>query len=180
MSAHRWAIAPLIVAMIGLGCSQRDQDLYAIEVDRACLNCDLRGVNLPGENLSSRYRISITSSPLATGPDGLSEVAPVDLSGSNLQEANLRRANLFQVMLTETNLAYADLSETDLKEAQLDHANLSHANLRDANLQGANLRNANLTHADLRGTNLQEANLTGADLTEILVDEETLIDITLN
>jgi uncharacterized protein YjbI with pentapeptide repeats len=132
------AIAALILGLATLGCNQRTQDYYRIEVERACQNCDLRGINLENQSLGSKYRISVSNRPLSTGPEGLNEAQAVDLTGSDLRAANLKNANLTAVMLNETQLGDADLSNANLTDAQLVDANLQEANLEGANLEGAN------------------------------------------
>jgi len=162
------AIAALMLGSLTVGCNQRTQDMYSIEVERSCQNCDLRGVNLANQSLGSKYRVSVSNQPLSTNPEGLGYAEPVNLTGSDLREANLRNANLTAVVLNDTRLNAADWSGANLTDAQFIGADLQGANLQGANLEGANFRNANLTGADLRGSDLSVANLAGADLTNAL------------
>jgi len=173
------ALVIVLVSFAGWSCSPRAQDLYQIELKRQCVECDLREINLAGENLSGRYKVSVRTPPLSTTPDGLDLADPVDLTRANLEAANLRRSILQGVILTDSNLSQADLSRADLRESQLSGANLresslERANLQGANLQGADLENANLQRADLRGADLRHANLSGTNLTDVRTDEETL------
>lgn len=162
-----------LLSLLVVGCSQQMQDVYKIEIDRACRGCDLQGINLSGESLGSKYRLPLRNGPLAVGPEGLNYVGPVDLTGANLQNANFSWANLRQVIFNQANLTAANLAQTNLEEAQFVEANLSQADLQGADLRGANLQGANLRGANLSGANLQDANLTGADLADITVDVET-------
>jgi len=170
MRQSRAAIAALALSFAVLGCNQRTQDLYQIEVERSCQDCDLRGANLQNQNLSSKYRVSVTNQPLSTTPQGLGEAAAVDLTGADLREANFKNSNLTAVILNETRLSNADLSRTNLTDAQLVGADLQGVNLRGANLKGTNFQNANLTGADLRDTDLSLANTDGADLTDVVLN----------
>ncbi|MGF1461180.1 MAG: pentapeptide repeat-containing protein [Leptolyngbyaceae cyanobacterium] len=167
------AIAVLLMGLATAGCNQRTQDLYKVEVERSCQDCDLRGVDLKNQSLGGKYRASVSSQPLSTGPKGLGYAQPVDLTGADLREANFNSANLTEVVLNDTQLNQADLSKANLTDAQLVDADLQGANLRGANLKGANLQNANLTGADLREVDLSEVDLDGADLTDVLMDNET-------
>jgi uncharacterized protein YjbI with pentapeptide repeats len=160
------AFTGLILGVTILGCNQRTQDLYKLEVERACQGCDLRGINLAYQSLSSKYRISVSNQPLSTNPQGLGYAQPVDLTGSDLREANLSHANLSAVVLNDTRLRDADLSHANLTEAQLVGADLRDANLQGADLTDANFQDADLTGADLRDCDLSTANLAGADLTD--------------
>lgn len=164
-------IVPIAFGVGLLGCNQQTQSLYKVEIERQCHNCDLRGVNLAGETLSGKYRVSVSNRPLSTGPEGLNYAQPVDLTGSDLRDSNLRDANLSEVILNRTQLANADLSNADLQDAQLVGADLRQANLRGANLSGTNFQDANLKGADLRDCNLQAANLQGANLADALFDQ---------
>ncbi|WP_204140854.1 pentapeptide repeat-containing protein [Halomicronema sp. CCY15110] len=164
------AIAALGLSVIALGCNQRTQDIYRIEVERSCQQCDLRGINLQNQSLGKKYRISISNQPLSTNPEGLGYAAPVDLTGADLREANFESANLTGVLLNDTQLGDADLSDANLTDTQFVGADLQDANLRSANLEGANFQNANLRGADLRDCDLSVANLRGADLTDALLD----------
>ncbi len=145
-------------------CSKTSQNLYRLELERECIECNLEGVNLSRENLGLKYRIPSSSSPLSVTPFGLDKATPVNLTKANLANANFFQADLSGIILQEANLINANLSESDLEEAQLNLANLQGANLENANLQEANLENANLQGADLRGVNLQGANLENANL----------------
>lgn len=161
----------LILSVAMLGCNQRTQDLYKVEVERACQDCDLRGINLAHQSLGSKYRISVSNQPLSTNPRGLGYAEPVDLTGSDLREANLSYANLSAVVLNEARLGDADLSHANLTAAQLVGADLRGANLQGADLTDANFQDADLTGADLRECDLSTANLAGADLTDTRRDE---------
>lgn len=167
------AIAPFGLLSAGLvilivSCTQQTQDLYKIEIERACHECDLRGINLSGETLGGKYRVPLSNSPLSTDPEGLNYAEPVDLTGSNLEGANLSRADLSEVVFNQTNLSSANLSEANLTDAQL-----IGADLQQADLQGAILENADLSRADLRGADLQDAKLSGANFTDARLDEAT-------
>lgn len=164
------SIAVLLASLSILSCNQQTQDLYKVEVERKCHNCNLQGVDLSNQSLGSKYRISVSSQPLSTQPKGLGYAQPVDLTGSDLRDANLRSTNLEGVILTRTQLENADLREANLKNAQLVGANLAHADLRGANLQGANFQGTNLTNTDLRDTDLTSATFERANLADAMVD----------
>ncbi len=166
-----FALAALGLSLVALGCNQRTQDMYRIEVERSCQQCDLRGINLQNQSLGSKYRISVSNQPLSTNPEGLGYAAPVDLTGADLREANLKSANLAEVMLNDAQLNNAELSNANLTDAQLVGADLQNANLRSANLEGANFKNADLQGADLRDCDLSLANMQNADLTGALLDQ---------
>ncbi|MEA5508439.1 pentapeptide repeat-containing protein [Crocosphaera sp. UHCC 0190] len=150
-------------------CSQIDQNLYRLELERECVKCNLAGVNLARENLGVKYRIPRSNQPLSVTPFGLEEAKPVNLTQANLQEANFFQADLSGVIFYEANLQQANLEEADLEKAQLKGANLQGANLQQTNLKGANLENANLKGANLQGVTLEETNLRG-----IITDNQTL------
>jgi len=168
-----WAIAALVLGVTALGCSQRTQAFYKIEVERACQSCDLRGVNLSRQSLGGKYRVSVSSQPLSTNPEGLGYAKPVDLTGSDMRGANLSFANLTEVTFNKTLLNEADLRSTNLTDAQFIGADLSGANLQDAQLDGTNFQDADLSGADLRGCDLSKVNLAGADLTDALLEKST-------
>ncbi|MEM8779004.1 MAG: pentapeptide repeat-containing protein [Cyanobacteria bacterium P01_G01_bin.49] len=161
----------IILTSLCLGCSQQTKNLYRLELERACVDCNLKGVNLSKQNLGTKYRLPRGSSPLSVTPFGIEEAEPVDLTRANLTDANLFQADLTSVIFNEANLQQANLSETDLQEAQLKDSNLQAANLQQANLNKANLFGANLQGADLRGAKLEETNLTG-----IITNEKTIWD----
>jgi len=163
MSLRRAGVGVLGTVAIAIGaCSQLDRNVYTLEVDRACVGCDLEGVNLAGQPLGARYRIPIGSAgPLATGPNYLQEVAPVDLTEANLEDANLSRTSMVEVTLIRAKLTDANLRDADLTGANLQFADLRGADLRDATLIEANLENADLRGANLRGADLTDTNLTG-------------------
>jgi uncharacterized protein YjbI with pentapeptide repeats len=163
-----WAIAVFTWSVIALGCNQRTQSLYKIEVERACRECDLRGVDLSRQSLGGKYRVSVSNQPLSTNPKGLGYAQPVDLTGSDLRQADLSDASLVAVIFNDTQLANANFSHANLQEAQFINADLSGANLQGAQLDGTNFQNADLSGADLRECDLSAANLTGANLTDAL------------
>lgn len=166
-------LVALALSAIALGCNQRTQSLYKVEVERACQECDLRGVNLSRQSLGGKYRVSVSNQPLSTNPKGLGYAEPVNLTGSDMREANLSFANLSEVIFNDVRLNNADLHEANLRHAQFVGADLSDANLQGANLEGTNFRGANLSGADLRDTDLSTADLTGAELTGALRNEVT-------
>ena len=158
----------LISLFLG-SCSQTTNNLYRLELERECVECNLEGVNLSKEDLGVKYRIPRSSKPLSVPPFGLEEAKPVNLTKANLTKANFSQADLSGVIFNEANLKQANLSETNLQEAQLKEANLQGANLQKANLEGADLEGANLKGTDLRGVNFKETNLT-----DIITDETTI------
>ncbi|MGB7439705.1 MAG: pentapeptide repeat-containing protein [Coleofasciculaceae cyanobacterium] len=157
-----------LLALASSSCSEETQKMYKLEMERKCIGCDLRNVDLSGENLSGKYRIPASSSPLSIGPDNLRKAAPVNLTEADLSGANLSSTNLTAVILNHASLRDANLTEANLKEAQLEKANLTGASLKNADLQEANLKGANL-----KGADLSNANLSGADLTGATVDNST-------
>lgn len=162
------AIAALLLSWVVTGCNQRTQALYKIEVERACRNCNLVGIDLANQSLSGKYRVSVTNTPLSTNPKGLGYATPVDLTGANLQDATFASAILVEVIFNKARLANADFSNANLRDAQFIGADLTNVNLQGANLEGADFQNAVLQGADLRDCDLSTANLTGADLTDAL------------
>lgn len=167
------AIAALALGVTAVGCNQRTQALYKIEVERACQNCDLQGINLSRQSLGGKYRVSVSSQPLSTNPDGLGYAKPVDLTGADMRGADLSFANLTEVIFNGTLLNEADLHSANLTDAQFVGADLSGANLQDAQLDGTNFQNADLSGADLRGCDLSKVNLAGANLTDALLEKST-------
>ena len=151
------------------GCSQTTNNLYRLELERECVECNLEGVNLSKEDLGVKYRIPRSSKPLSVPPFGLEEAKPVNLTRANLTKANFFQADLSGVIFNKADLKQANLSETNLEEAKLQGANLQNANLQKANLQGADLEGANLKGTDLRGVNFKETNLT-----DIITDDTTI------
>ncbi len=77
----------------------------------SCVECNLRGVDLSGKNLSEF------------------DLERADLSESNLEGADLSEANLKGVDFRSANLRQADLSEADLYRADFSGADLTGADL---------------------------------------------------
>ena len=86
----------------------------------------------------------------------------LSLKHSDFSHANLHDVNLSKLILEGINLYCADLS----------HANLERTNLKYANLEGANL-----TGANLKGTNLEGASLRNTNLKDVIIDQNTIIDM---
>jgi uncharacterized protein YjbI with pentapeptide repeats len=162
------AIAALLISWTVMSCNQRTQSLYKIEVERACRNCDLVGINLANQSLSGKYRVSVSNTPLSTNPRGLGYATPVDLTGANLRDAKFTAATLADVIFNDAQLTSADFSDANLRDAQFVRADLTNANLQGADLEGVNFQDAVLRGADLRDCDLSTANLEGADLTDAL------------
>ena len=95
-----------------------------------------------------------------------------DLTGANLQGASLLEADMSLVNLSGANLRGADLRGAYLKRANLQGANLEGAKLDDSHALQANLTGANLSGADLRAMNLNEATLN-----DVILDENTKVNI---
>lgn len=89
-----------------------------------CYGCDLKGINLSGENLDSV------------------DLEGADLSDAILKDVDFEGANLKGVNFTNADLTGADLSEADLYKADFSGANLTDADFESALLDDVNFRGA--------------------------------------
>lgn len=176
MLSSTFKIGVLLVGLTLGSCSAQLADLARLANQRSCVECNLEGVNLSGQNFSVGYQVSVTNPPLNVDPRNLSKVEPVDLTRSNLRGANLSNSVFQGAILTETDLQEANLEGADLRETQLNRANLTDAILVEADLRQANLENAIVNGADLRGADLRQATLNGVDLSTAITDAATQTD----
>lgn len=88
---------------------------------KQCQKCDLRGINLSGQNL------------------GGANLTGTNLSGANLSGANLTGTNLSGANLTGANLSGVSMSNTDLSGANLRGASLSGSGWGRINLRGTTM-----------------------------------------
>ena len=95
-----------------------------------CVNADLRGLDMSGQQLVSTFMRA-------------------DFSPKGTTKTRLSGAKLFGANLFDANLTGADLAYTDLTGANMIGADLTDAVLFGARLGGADLLNANLIGADL-------------------------------
>jgi uncharacterized protein YjbI with pentapeptide repeats len=105
------------------------------------------------------------------------QLAGLDLSGSNMAFVDFSRLDLTGVHLHKADLSGATFTKATLKKADLSEALLYGATLSSANLEGATLRGSHLTNhpedkiytaanlagAYLKDVNLSQALLSGAD-----------------
>lgn len=105
--------------------AENPKHLQQLRETKQCSQCDLRGVDLSGEDLSFAV-----------------------LVGANLTGANLKGANLSNADLTGANLTRADLSQANLKQAYFNNANLHQTKFVGAslsNVRGLPVMTANFT-----------------------------------
>lgn len=163
-----------------------------VDVDPFFLvNCDLRGFDLKGANLTGLYLSSVNLSGADLSNAILKDVKlwGADLSNANLVEACLDGASLCGGVfidsvgifpLSGANLSSANLSNASLWGANLSEANLSQAQLKNSYLCGAYLVDANLSIANLSGADLTEAKLNGADLSGADLSKSNLLGTNLS
>ncbi|HEX9038035.1 MAG TPA: pentapeptide repeat-containing protein [Ktedonobacterales bacterium] len=128
----------------------KPEDAYA----RAGL--DLRGAQLPGEDLSelplTALRGGLTGGEQEEFGRQQRYDAAIHLEGAQLQFAHLERATLARAWLTRANLADAWLMDADLGGAHLEGALLKRADLSGAYLRGAAFdERSNLNYMRLMG-----------------------------
>lgn len=100
---------------------------------RSCPQCDLRGADLSGKNLTE-----------------------INLTGADLSHANLSNATL-----DDASFNGANLTGTRFDRASVKRSNFSRANLTSASFAHASLAGANLQFATLTGTIFSDADRTG-------------------
>ncbi|MFB2934797.1 pentapeptide repeat-containing protein [Aerosakkonemataceae cyanobacterium BLCC-F154] len=155
------------------------------------VNCDLRGFDLKGANLTGLYLSSVNLSGADLSNAILKDVKlwGADLSNANLVEACLDGASLCGGVfidsagifpLSGANLSGANLSNASLWGANLSEANLSQAQLKNSYLCGAYLVDANLSSANFSGADLTEAKLNGADLSGADLSKSNLLGTNLS
>jgi hypothetical protein len=132
---RKLALAILLAAALPAAVSAYDQQA----VDKVlggedCLDCELAGADLQGEDLGGLLAIG----------------------------ANLRGADLSGADLADAELDDADLRGAKLKGANLAGASFIGANLDGADLSGALLQGTEFVNASLDGTNFAGADLQGA------------------
>lgn len=133
---------------------------------------NLQGRNLPGIDIqwATFHKVNLEEANLEEA--SLQEIA---FESVNFQRVNLKKANLRELNLQHQNFEGANLQESSLFHAQLQKANFKGANLQKANLTAANFRGANLSGANLSGANIRETNFE-----DIISDETTIWESTLN
>lgn len=118
---------------------------------RACVGCDLTGLNLSWRDLSG---VDLRRAVLR-GVDATS----TDFRGANLKNANLTGANLHGA-----NFGSDAERRTVLNEAIFDDANLSFASFAGTSLACVQARGARMPYADFRGASMQCVDMSGSAL----------------
>lgn len=113
---------------------------------RACVGCDLQGVDFSRINL-----------------DGVN-LQNADLTGAVIESARLVGANLAGATLDKVNLSDSNISRANFSEARMEQADLRRVNGEGAVFRGARIVRSNLGSAILHGSNFVGADLTNADL----------------
>jgi hypothetical protein len=110
---------------------------------------DLRGIELPGSDLSDRLFVAVDLSG--------ANLSQATLNRCNFADSSLRTANLNGAVLHLSNLFRVDFTGTDLTKARFDGATLGAVDFSNASLVNADLEEAVLWDLSLAGTDFAGA-----------------------
>ncbi len=110
----------------------------------SCFNCNLRGVNLSGQKVLSRFvkqeEISSKSKP-PFNKDFTEEGTGMNLSGSDLSGADLSNVDL-----SGANFGLAKLVGTNFRGAKLHYVQLASADIQNADFTNANMKYVQISY----------------------------------
>jgi len=152
---HNRALAALIGALMFPAGQMAAQEkstrgAWAPSYGGACADCDLRGRNLSGWDISNAHypRADLSGALLRA-----TRAINVDFAGAVAERTDFRQAVLDG----------ASFNDAELLQARFDNASLLNTNLADAMLNGAKLRNSKLNGSNLRRSDLSNTFAAGAD-----------------
>ena len=125
----------------------------------ACADCDLRGRNLSGWDISNAHypRADLSGALLRA-----TRAINVNFTGAKAERTDFRHAVLDGAIFENAELLQARFDNTSLLNANLEDAMLNGAKLRKSKLNGANIRRADLSDSFAAGADFSGANLSGA------------------
>ena len=174
---HRNALAALVAAFVfpaGYAVAQDNSTRvsWAPSYGGACEDCDLRGRNMSGWDISNALY------PRANLSGGLlraTRAINADFTGAIAERTDFRQAVLDGSIFTDAALGKARFDAASLLNSNFSGAILTGAKLRDARLNGATAR-----RTDLRSTVANGADFSGSDVSRAIFDNSTLTGAQFN
>lgn len=168
---HKTALSALIAATSIAAAPSLAQDSttrvsWAPSYGGACEDCDLRGRNLSGWDISNAHypRADLSGALLRA-----TRAINVDFSSAIAERTDFRKAVLDGSIFVDAKLGKARFDGASLLNSDLSGAVLAGAKLRDARLNGATIRRADFigafaAKADFSGSNVSRTIFDGSDL----------------
>lgn len=142
---------------------RRRVNTHTLLATRACVGCDLQGVDFSRINLDG---VNLRNADLTGAVIESARLVGANLAGATLDRVNLSDSNISRANFSEARMEQADLRRVNgegavFRAARVVRSNLGSAILYGSDFVGADLTNADLGAAKFKGANLEMANLDG-------------------